>query len=420
MLDKTHNGGQSRHPTQIAKVLGLVVLLIFLIWSAGRAGFASLLTKYAAGTNQLAAADAAVSLNSSDPEAHQIRGAILEGGEDPRAALSEYTKAVTLRPEDYVLWLSLAHARELNSDLSGAVVAASEAVRLAPFYAEPHWQLGNILARAGRQAEGFSELRLAGASNPALLPAITDLAWQLSHGNAETVTKAIQPNTPEAYLALAEYLKKRGLWKETVALFRSAGSFTEEYRRRFIDELIAAKRFEDAYQLWSINHPPDPDAPNVAVARGFEVETDLDEAGFGWRAKKVPAVELSLDNVNAKEGKSSLRIEFKGESDPGAPIITQLVMVYRSGKTQLHFAARTEAIVSGGLPRVMVLDAVNGQTLGQSEVFPLTSNGWRDYTIDFTVPEKTPTIQIVLQRERCSRSPCPIFGRLWLDNFWLT
>ena len=130
-------------------------------------------------------------------------------------------------------------------------------------------------------------------------------------------------------------------------------------------------------------------------------------------------VSLSLDTENPREGRSSLKVEFNGESDPAAPIIAQLVLVEPHTHYQLRFAVRTEEIVSGGLPGVVVIDAGNLQVLGQSGAFPQASNGWRDYTIEFEPGAGTEAVRISLQRDRCSRSPCPIFGRLWLDNFSL-
>src|ERR1700730_4780668 len=181
-------------PSRVARIVGavrLVVILLLLIWATARAGFSSVLSAYAARTSQLAAADAAVNVNSGDPEAHFVRGAILEANDDLAPAISEYTQALALRPDDYVLWLGLAHARELNGDSAGALAAANQAVQLAPYYAQPRWQLGNLLVRAGHQDEGFSQLRLAGAGNPTLLPTIIDLAWQFSGGNAAYVMQAI-------------------------------------------------------------------------------------------------------------------------------------------------------------------------------------------------------------------------------------
>lgn len=403
--------------------ISLLILFLLLIWLSARAGFASLLYTYAATSNQLAAANAAVSLSSGDPEAHYLRGAILEAGGDLTLAIAEYNQAIVRRQDDYVLWLSLARAQELNGQTLMAIASAQQATRLAPYYAQPHWQLGNLLVRAGRADEGFGELRFAGASNPRLLPPIIDLAWQLSEGDVQFVIRAVQPGTPEAYQALAEYFKKRGQEADAIAMLRSVGSIAEDYRRRYVVELLTAKRFADAYAIWSIGHPPaneinagDP----IMSDPGFEQERQLDVPGFDWHTEhKARTLTLSLEPANPKEGKSSLRVEFSGDSDPGTQIISQLVLVEPNNRYQLKFAARTESIISGGLPRVTVLDAGNKEILGQTNAFPKTVTNWQDYSIDFNSKEKTSAILISLQRERCSESNCPIFGRLWLDNFSL-
>lgn len=418
-VSKLNSDGSLRLRVDGIRAAGTILFLLFLIWFSARAGLASLLSTYAARVNDLATADAAVSFSPGDAEARQIRGTILESKDELPAATAEYEQAAILRPQDYVLWLSLAHARELNGDLNGAIGAAHEAVLLAPYYAQPHWQLGNLLVRAGHLDEGFTELRLAGASDPTMLPVIIDLAWHLSHGDVEFVRQAIKPTTPDAYIALAEYLKKQDKVSEVIPLLRAAGSDAKDYQRRYVGELIAAKRFPEACALWSIAHPGGPDTINPAFARGFEVESDLDEPGFGWRANKAAGLLLSLDDVNPAAGKSSLKIEFKGVSEPGVPIISQLAMVESRAHYRLQFAARTEEIVTGGLPVLTVLDGNTGVALAQATAFPLTSGGWRNYTLDFTISETTSAIQIVLQRQRCSRTPCPIFGRLWLDNFSL-
>lgn len=412
----------SRSSLRVVRGAGLFLILLFLIWSAGRAGFASLLSAYAARSSQLQAADAAVGLSPRDAQNHLIRGGVLQANGDLSAAVAEYSRAVSLRPDDYVLWLTLAHARELNGDKEGAIAAATQAVGLAPRYAKPHWQLGNLLVRAGRVDGGFSELRVAGASNSALLPAFIDLAWRLSAGNVQYVLQATEPRDPEAYKALADYFKKRGKTAEAIAMFKAAGdevgNAIAKQRSDYLAELLAAKQFKDAYSLWAIEHPPDPDIPPM-FDPGFEEESDLDEPGFGWRAgDKAEQVHLSLDPLDPNEGRFSLQVLFNGNSDPAQPLLSQLVPAAPRTHYQLRFAARTREIVSGGLPGVEVVDPGSGQVLGQSGALPQTSGGWRDYTIDFTTPETTEAIQIKLQRGPCG-SPCPIFGSLWLDKFFL-
>jgi len=404
--------------SRIGATAGLLALFLVLIWTAGRAGFASLLTAYAEKANLIASADAAVKLSPGNPEAHLIRGAILEANNELPAAISEYKIATALRPDDYVLWLSLARASELSGDSAGAIAAARQAVPLAPYYAQPHWQLGNLLIRSGRRDEGFKELRVAARSNPTFLPTIIDLAWQLSGGDVQFVKQTIQPESTESFQALADYFKAHGAVAEAIEMLRSAGSAAAPARRQYLVELIKAQRLTDAFALWSITHPGN--RPRTLIDPGFELEQDLEEPGFGWRTdNKAPALTLSLDSANPKDGHSSLKVEFSGNADPGTLIISQLVLVESKTHYQLRFSCRAESVVSGGLPNVLVLDAHDNKILGQSGALPATTEGWRDTTIDFVSGEATEAVQITLQRDHCASSPCPIFGRLWLDSFSL-
>lgn len=415
----------SVHP--LAQVAGicLLVLFAFLIWLSAHAGFSSLLSTYAQRSGQQAAADAGVNLSQGDPDAHVVRGAVLETNGDLNAAIAEYTWATSLRPQDYALWLNLARARELNGDVPIAIEAARQALPLAPWYAQPHWQLGNLLVRAGQQEDGFAQLRLAGASDPTLWPSIIDLAWQLSRSDVQFVMQAVQPGTPAAYLSLAEYFKKRDRVNDAISMLGPAGSSGEDFRRRYVDELLTTKRFADAYAVWGIGHRSEGDASGPGLTDpGFEQESDLDEPGFGWRrpvteANKVRGTVLSLDTLNAKAGKSNLRIEFNGDSDPASPVITQLVIVAPNTHYQLHFVARTEEIVSGGPPLIGVTDMSTNESLGASIPFAQPTSNWQNYTLDFNTRSATTAIQIALGRESCGKSPCPIYGRLWLDGFSL-
>jgi tetratricopeptide (TPR) repeat protein len=401
-------------------LLFALVGLFFLAWHSARAGYGSLLTKKALATRNLVKANTAVRLSPGNPQAHVILGALLEANDDRADAIPHYEMAVNLRPQDYVLRMQLARGQELEGDTEAAINSARVAASLAPSYAQPHWQLGNILVRAGRADEGFSELRLAGTSDPSLLPATIDLAWQLSRGKVDYVIQAIHPQTPDAYKALAAYFLKRGQAEPATKMFAAAGSsLTEPERRASINDLISAKKFREAHSLWMVAHPPDPDGP-LMFAGGFEEETDLDEPGFGWRAiNSTPSLKLSLDNSNPQEGRSSLRIDFNGESNAASPVISQLVLLEPKTRYQLLLAYRTENLVSGGLPTIVVLDASDNKVLGQTEVLPQTTEGWRTTKIDFTTGESTTAIQIALQRQPCPAPQCPIFGKLWLDSFVL-
>jgi len=417
MAAKRNKPEQPRPIVRLAVAAGLLVILLLLTWNTGRSGLARLFATYAAQTYQIASADAAVSLGRNDPDAHFVRAALLEPNDLP-GAIAEYRQAALARPEDYALWLSLARACELNGDTAAAIAASRQAVPLAPAYVEPHYQLGNILLRAGQRDEAFKELGLAGASNPALMPGIIDLAWRVSGGSVQFVAQAIKPGTPAAYLALGEYFRQRTETDAAIAMYVAAGSAADENRRSYVGQLIAGKQFKAAAKLWAVGRPSGA-KPGVMIDPGLEQEGNLKDPGFGWRlGERDTGFHLSLDTNNPREGRSSLKVEFDGDSDPSSPVITQLVLVEPGTHYQLRFAVRSENLVSGGLPLLVIMDADANKALGQSNPFPIT-DGWHEYTISFDSAPAASAVQIVLQRQTCSRTPCPIFGRLWLDNFSL-
>ena len=398
--------------------MALLIIFLLLTWHSARSGLASLLTTAAASSNEVGFANAAVRLRGDDPDAHYVRASILFAS-DLKTAIKEYEQAAFGRPDDYVLWLSLARARELDGDTAGAVAAARQAVPLAPDYAQPHYQLGNILLRAGQREEGFRELRLAGASNPTLMPGIIDLAWRVSGGDVEFVTRAIAPETPAAYRALGQYFRERKTAGAAIAMFAGAGSAAANDRRDYLGELIGERRFRDAASLWSVGGRTRV-APGVMLDPGFEQESDLDEPGFGWRlGEKREGFRLSLDTSNPREGRTSLKVDFTGNSDGSSPLLSQLVLVEPGAHYQLRFAVRAENVVSGAAPLLVVVDADMYKPLGRSEPFSKTTDGWREYTIDFESGPSASAVYIALERQPCDKTPCPIFGRLWLDNFYL-
>ena len=408
----------SHESARIAVALGLLVILVVLTWNVASIGYASLLTTHAAQTNQISLADEAVRFGVRNPDAHYVRATILEPSNLP-SAIAEHYQAAWSRPDDYVLWLSLARALELNGDTSTAVAAARQAAPLAPEYAEPHYQLGNILLRAGQTDDAFKELRLAGASNPTLMPGIIDLAWSVSGGNVQFVESAIKPSTSAGYQMLAQYFGQHKEVEAAIAMYSSAGAEGDHYRLAYLHDLIATKQFKAAATLWGVGRQS-PAMPGVLNDTGFEKEYDLTEPGFAWRLGDQPqGFQLSLDTVSPREGNSSLKVEFSGAAEPAAPVITQLVLVRPRTRYQLHFAMRSENIVSGGLPLVTVIDADANKILGTSGQFMRTTEGWQEYTVVFESGEAANAVQIALQRQACNYSPCPIFGRLWLDAFSL-
>jgi hypothetical protein len=413
----------SNGPFRIVSLVASLLLLFGLIWLTSRDGFASWQIAKAARAISVPAADKALRFSPANADAHLIRGQLLEANGDLVSAIAEYKTAASLRPRDYVLWLMLARALELSGERQEAINAARLAIPLAPAYAQPHWQLGNMLLRAGQSDEAFAELKLAAASDSAFQQSVMDLAWQFSDGSVAFVKQIVPPANPAANLALAEFFAAREQNEEATAMFANAGNDPTAVaaRKRIITELIATKRFAAAEKLWLIGRAANTGGDSGAVVNGsFEEETNLDEPGFNWR-RENPATTIvqSLDVQNPRQGKVSLLIDFNGNSDPAAAIISELVLVSPAAHYRLQFAARADALTSGGLPVVTITDAATGDLIGQSDLSQAGA-AWRDFTVDLTTGQSTSAIRIALQRRPCSAGPCPIFGRLWLDAFALT
>ena len=85
---------------------------------------------------------------------------------------------------------------------------------------------------------------------------------------------------------------------------------------------------------------------------------------------------------------------------------------------RLNFAARTQELVSGGLPLIAVLAADGkGKPLAQTKPLSQGTNNWQNLTLEFTALPDAQAITVALQREGCNNRTCPMFGRMWLDSF---
>ena len=100
-------------------------------------------------------------------------------------------------------------------------------------------------------------------------------------------------------------------------------------------------------------------------------------------------------------------------------MLSQTFIVKPARTYRLTFAVKTKDLVTGGPPLIVVTDATNNQLLGKSENFPTATTPWTKLTVNFTTLPTSQAAVIRLQRNNCDSSPCPIFGTLWLDEFYV-
>jgi len=390
-------------------------------WASGRTALARLLVRYGMNNANAEALDAAIRLTPADAEGHYGRAELASYLDQPAAALSEMELAVSLRPRDYALWLELGMTRDQLGDTSGAFAAFNESVRLAPYYSKPRWQRGNLLFRMGRYDDAFLDLRNSAGSDPAFLAGLIDLAWGASNRDPVLTEQIVQPRNDAGRLALAFFFARHGRPANASVQFDLVKHVTDEQRRDLVQALAAAGAFAEAFAVWRKGDSTSGDeALKGAVYDGsFERSLSFEGSSFGWRpAHNVAGLSLSLDQNAPHAGGRSLRIDFNGDSDPDLPIVSQLVLVDPATKYRLSFAARTKNIVSGGPPLLVIKDAATegASRLASSPPLAANSESWQVMNLEFQTGANTKAVVISLQRERCTGSPCPIFGTLNLDS----
>jgi Tfp pilus assembly protein PilF len=383
-------------------------------------GVSQLLVTYSLTTGSAAAAKKAIQLTPKDAEAHLATAGMLSLSRAPEQSLVELEQAIALRPSDYRLWSELGLVRDQVGDTAGALRAFDEAIARAPYYSHPRWNRGNVLLRSKQYEAGFRDLSQAAKSNPELIPSLVDLAWGLSRGDVALTEQLVELRGDKMRIAFAELLARQGRAQEAVAQFVQASDVSDEVKIQLIDTMSARGTFKEAFEIWKTSHGPGAEAKQAGPSiydGGFEGPLSFGERGFGWRVpRNLPATSISLDSSRPHTGAKSLRIDLNGIANAGW--LSQLLVVEPSKRYKINFASRSQDMVTGGLPFLVVTDASDpAKQLGQSPPLAKGTTDWQVFSVEFTTTEKTRAILLTVQRENCTTSPCPIFGSLSLDSF---
>lgn len=392
-----------------------IACCLFAMQSAARFGFVRLLSKSAVITNSIEAAEAAVALAPFDPEAHRARARVFNLRNVPGEARKSFEIASSLRYRDDYLWLELGATRDELGDTAAALAAFDQAVRWAPYYAHTHWQRGNVRLRAGQYNEALTDLRAATASKKSLLPNFIDLAWGLARGDVKTFEQLAQLNGDQDRLVFARFLATKGKGEECLEQLRLIGTpLSEQNRRELVQQLIAAKAFRSAFELWrtdsSLKLP-------VILNGGFEEPISLAQRVFGWSIFAKTEAAVGADRVQKVSGQHSLRIKFSGEWKAIGDVISQTIIVEPQKRYRISFAVRTNDLVTGAPPIIAINDAADNKRLGQSESFPTPTSDWQKLSFEFTTTPGTQAVELEFTKVEAACTPCPIYGELWVDDF---
>ena len=384
------------------------------------------------GVSRASLANAAARLAPDDPQTHFTLARLGERSllpEELTAALARYERAVALSPNDYRLWVDLGRARSAAGDAEGAERALRRAVELAPNYTGPRWHLGNLLLRAGRTEEAFAELRRAGDADPAnYRPQVFNMAWGAFGGDAARLRELAGDSAPSR-AALADYFVGRGRLDDALALWREfdGANPTEDQiaaGTKLRQKLAEAKRYHDALAVERVLRSPAGGGglPEIERVTNGGFEEAVGPAGgdlFAWQVSPVAGAQLNLDAGSPRGGARSLRVLFESPGTLDFKHVSQLVAVRPSSRYRLEYFVRTDGLKAATTLRTIVVDAADqSRALASSDPLPTAAtNGWQQVAIEFTTGPRTEAVTVAVRREPCAEAVCPIFGRVWYDDF---
>jgi hypothetical protein len=368
-------------------------------------------------------AEAAARLAPHDPFTHLMLARLNQVSLEPAAvprALAEYERAAELAPNDYLIWVESGRARAALGDLEGGVATLRRAAELAPNYSQPRWYLGNALLRAGHTDEAFAELRRAVDADPALRPQVFNLAWQVYAPDITRVVNAVG-TTADSRAQLVAVLAGRGSLEEAQRVWDELGPEGRRGQGGVADVLARAFYTKGQYRR-ALSVLSEGGFPGLAVGQfsdgGFE--SDIAQNGrslFGWNVSQGGG-QVVIDSRGAHGGRRSLRVAFSASGQVDFRNVAQVVAVEPGARYRLSFFVRTDELRSTATLAVMVSEpsAADAPFAGSAPV-PQGTQDWQPVSFEFTAGPKTEAVLVRVTRVACAEGVCPIYGKIWYDDF---
>lgn len=418
----------SRKPSvRLILVLAALSALIFG-WYSVRRQIGNMLAELTLPTDPNAENTAALALNFSpdDPLANLLAANIEKDkfslDESPENSVEGFKTVVRLSPNDYRWWIQIGRAFEQADKPENAEKAFLRAIELAPNYTIPRWQAGNFYLRQGREAEAFAQLNKAAENDAVYREQIFSIVWDFYEKDTGKLEQ-LAGNSPASRMTLAKFYAAKERAEDSLRIWNTL-SDEEKKENKIVAELIARALFDKRFYQSAIQFVNqleiEPDAKIETVQNaGFESPiSDAKDAYFGWRVSTAEKAEVKLDPNQKREGKRSLRVLLNGFQGVELNSLYQIIAVQPSARYRLGFWLRTENLKSAGLPNLEIINPNDNRIITAGKPFPLGTNDWQQFQIEFTAPEKVEGAALRTARAYCGNA-CPIVGTFWLDDFKL-
>ena len=253
-----------------------------------------------------------------------------------------------------------------------------------------------------------------------------DLAWRVYGGSIPAVLAAGGNTAGARAQLMGNFINQkrldeaRQLWDGFDAAQRKEQRAVAE---RLLLRLAEAKRFDDCLemqqQLSAVDGTPSLAARERLVNGGFESAVGAPgKSLFDWQIVPVAGAQMGLDERTYREGGRSLRIAFNATGTLNFRNISQLVVVAPQTRYRLEYDVRTEELKSASTLLTEIVDAAQpDRVFVASAPLAIGTAEWQRVALDFTTGAETQAVTVRVVGQPCTAASCPIFGKVWYDNF---
>ena len=360
-----------------------------------------------------------------DPQTHYGAALVFEktfDTEDLKRSLSEYEQAAALSPNNFLMWLPLGKARNLNGDTEGSLAAYRRALDLAPNYSSVQWALGNALVRQGKVDDGIALVGKAASTSKDYSGPAASLAFLLFDGDLAKIRQNLGDND-NTNSALVAILIERGRFDDAVAAWEAIPD-RQINQRQFGTSLAAklatAKRFRLAAHVLSDLAEAATEKPITGAITngGFEDGVKLKNAGlFEWQIAEGAQPQIGLAEGQAHSGKYNLWMIFNTFETAAFRSVAKTVPVEPGAEYEFEVFYRSDMKTAPTL-KWEIADASSTFAITSTPAMVPTTE-WTSVKTRFITPPGTEAVIIRLARDGCIGPSCPMNGKLSVDDFLL-
>jgi len=341
---------------------------------------------------------------------------------DPTVAEARMVQAYQKNPTRAMPLINLADLARQRGDLERGDALVEAAVRIDPSYDEVQRGAALYWFERGQFERGMSHLSMALVANAAANQDILQILLAFAEDpQARVALIPLATATPPWWSTFFQFLAQQARDLESVRwLFQqssqnAATPMPAEQRQAFSARLLRDGLYGEAFDVWAqglnaqqLNH--------LGLLYNGDFELPLGKEDFDWVWQPLRQVQARTAATLGVGGERALQLSFRALQGRFQQLHQTLLL--DPGTYRLAGKVRVDGLASEGGLRwtVTCLQPEAARTvLGESERF-LGSENWRNFSLDFEVPQACRLQQVRLESAGRLAFEQRISGEIWFDD----